>query len=334
MKRKILCTLAFLAVGTVTLHAQENELKDGLYAELDTTKGKILLQLEFEKTPMTVANFVGLAEGTKDSSKKKGTRFYDGLTFHRVIADFMIQGGCPLGNGRGGPGYKFPDEFRPDLKHAGPGILSMANSGPDTNGSQFFITHTATPHLDNMHSVFGHVVSGQDVVNAIAKGDKINTVKILRVGEKAKKFKADQETFEKLVEQAPERAMQNLLAKLKKDFPKSELVTSKSGLKHLVVKEGSGDKVGKGKKIKAHYTGRLLSGRLFDSSVLRKEPIEFTVGVGQVIPGWDEALSDMTKGEKRVLIIPPELAYGSRGAGGGIIPPNATLVFEVELLDF
>ena len=129
---------------------------------------------------MTVANFVGLAEGTKHYSKTggapadaNGASYYDGLNFHRVIADFMIQGGCPLGTGTGGPGYKFPDEIDTTLKHTGPGIFSMANSGPGTNGSQFFITHKATPWLDGRHTVFGHVVKGQDVVNAIAKGDKI-----------------------------------------------------------------------------------------------------------------------------------------------------------------
>ena len=171
------------------------QLNDGLYAQMDTSKGTIILQLEYEKAPMTVANFVGLAEGTKISNKPKGTRFYDGLTFHRVIPDFMVQGGCPLGTGTGGPGYKFADEIDPTLRHSGPGILSMANSGPGTNGSQFFITHKATPWLDGKHTVFGHVVSGQEVVNAIAKGDMLKAVKILRVGETAKVFKSDQAAF-------------------------------------------------------------------------------------------------------------------------------------------
>ena len=188
--RNTLFTLAAVSAlfTTSTIHAAE--LKDGLYAEFDTTKGKILLSLEFEKTPQTVANFVGLAEGTKDSNKPKGTKFYDGLNFHRVIANFMIQGGCPLGTGTGGPGYKFADEIEPTLKHTGPGILSMANSGPATNGSQFFITHKATPWLDGKHTVFGKVVgpADQKVVDAIAKGDKLNSVKIIRVGEKAKAF--------------------------------------------------------------------------------------------------------------------------------------------------
>jgi peptidylprolyl isomerase len=197
--------LAALALVTtpMTTSAADSKLADGLYAEFDTTKGKIVCQLEYEKTPLTVANFVGLAEGTKNYSKdgsapkKQDKPFYDGITFHRVIPNFMIQGGCPQGVGTGGPGYKFKDECKPELKHSGPGILSMANAGPGSNGSQFFITHVATPWLDMKHTVFGHVVEGQDVVNKIEKGDKINSLKIVRVGEKAKAFKGDQADFEK-----------------------------------------------------------------------------------------------------------------------------------------
>ena len=191
-----LSVLVCLFMQTTLINAQKNEaittkLEDGMYAEMTTSKGVIILQLEFEKTPLTVANFVGLAEGViENTAKKAGVPFYDSLKFHRVIKDFMIQGGDPLGNGSGGPGYKFKDEIVPELKHTGPGIFSMANAGPTTNGSQFFITHKATPWLDGKHTVFGHVIQGQDVVNAIVQGDIIVTVKIIRKGKPAKKFDA------------------------------------------------------------------------------------------------------------------------------------------------
>ena len=207
MKMKSLFATTFsvitIAISSMSTKAADTKLADGLYAEFDTSKGKIVCQLEFEKTPLTVANFVGLAEGTKNYSrdgsapKKQDKPFYDGLVFHRVIPNFMVQGGCPQGRGTGGPGYKFKDECLPELKHAGPGILSMANAGPVSNGSQFFITHVATPWLDGKHTVFGHVVEGQAVVDKIAMGDKLNTLKIVRVGKKAEAFKGDQADFEK-----------------------------------------------------------------------------------------------------------------------------------------
>ena len=205
IKQLLLATLAILATVSMstTTKAADSKLTDGVYAEFDTAKGKIVIQLEYEKTPLTVANFVGLAEGTKFYSrdggapKKQDKPYYDGLNFHRVIANFMIQGGCPLGTGTGGPGYRFKDECLPELKHNSAGILSMANAGPVSNGSQFFITHGPTPHLDGKHTVFGHVVEGQDVVNKIAKGDKINSVKIVRVGDKAKAYKGDEADFQK-----------------------------------------------------------------------------------------------------------------------------------------
>jgi peptidylprolyl isomerase len=185
----LLAVLMHSAVFAQSDRKKYKHLPDGLYAEVQTTKGNILLFLEFQKAPLTVANFVGLAEGKiENTAKPLGTPYYDGLTFHRVIADFMIQGGDPSGNGSGGPGYAFKDEFHSDLRHTGPGILSMANAGKFTNGSQFFITHKETPWLDNKHAVFGHVVEGQDVVNAIQQGDKINHIKIIRKGKAVKKY--------------------------------------------------------------------------------------------------------------------------------------------------
>ena len=184
------------------LAAKVVEFGDGLYGLMDTSKGEILLRLEFEKVPMTVVNFVGLAEGSILSNRGAGVRFYDGLKFHRVIKKFMIQGGDPRGNGRGGPGYKFPDEFHPKLRHNGAGVLSMANAGRNTNGSQFFITHVSTPHLNGLHTVFGRVVKGQEVVDAIRKGDKIKRLSIIRAGDKARNFVVDQATFDRLVQQA------------------------------------------------------------------------------------------------------------------------------------
>ena len=482
-------------VALPTAQQKPQPLGEGLFAVVDTAKGKIRIQLEFEKTPQTVANFVGLAEGTKfystdgsDPKDQKGKPFYNGLNFHRVIDDFMIQGGCPQGTGTGGPGYRFIDEIDATLKHSGPGILSMANAGPGTNGSQFFITHRATSHLDGKHTVFGKVVDETDqaVVNAIVKGDKINSVTIIRNGDKAKAFQGGEDHFNQFAEenkkrqaekqkaqqakfeekmkkdeeqvkallaslaekheaevisatnglrhivtkpgsgdspekgdtitvnlvfkladgkviddtsksgnpikmpvgspmrlkglgqglkgmkkgerrtvvvphelgfgaagagqdvppystlifdleivevQSDKKLMAEIISKLKKDYPKSDLVTTDSGLQYVRTKEGEGEKVGKGKKIKAHYVGKLLDGTEFDSSVKRGTPFEFVVGTGQVIKGWDEALSDMKKGEKRTLIIPSDLAYGPNGRPP-TIPPSSTLVFEVELVDF
>ncbi len=314
-------------------------LAEGLYAQFLTTRGEIVARLEFEKTPLTVANFVGLSEGAKRSNRGAGVRFYDGLAFHRVIPDFMIQGGDPQGNGRGGPGYDFPDEFDPSLRHARPGVLSMANAGPGTNGSQFFITHVATPWLDGKHTVFGQVVSGQEVVNAIVQGDRIDSLTILRVGEPAKAFQNDQAAFDSLLAghqdrlQAQERAAsEGQRAIIEQNWPQA--ITTPSGLKYLLTKEGEGEATPRpGDTLTVHYTGTLLEGAKFDSSRDRGTPFRFPVGRGRVIRGWDEAFLGMRRGEQRTLIIPPDLAYGVRGAGG-VIPPNATLIFEVELIDF
>ncbi|MGB1308282.1 MAG: peptidylprolyl isomerase [Oceanihabitans sp.] len=308
-------------------------MQDGLYAKFNTNKGEILVALEYQKTPGTVGNFVALAEGNLENAvKPQGTPYYDGLKFHRVIPDFMIQGGCPQGSGTGNPGYKFDDEFHPDLKHDAPGVLSMANAGPGTNGSQFFITHVETPWLDNNHTVFGKVVTGQEIVNAIAQGDEITSLEIVRVGAEAEKFQAVEafRTFEGSREKriAAEKAAQEAaLDKIANGFNKTE-----SGLRYQILQEGNGAKAEKGKNVSVHYKGQLADGTVFDSSYKRKEPIEFPLGVGQVISGWDEGIQLLKIGDKARFVIPSNLAYGSQGAGG-VIPPNATLIFDVELMD-
>ena len=317
-------------------NATQNKQKDvmnSLQANLETSKGDILIELEFLKTPMTVANFVGLAEGTiANDAKPLGAPYYDGIKFHRVIPDFMIQGGDPTGTGRGGPGYNFPDEFDPTLTHSGPGILSMANAGPGTNGSQFFITHKETPWLDGKHSIFGHVVKGQDVVDAIEQNDIIKHVTIIRNGNKAESFNASV-IFNGKIEQLKkdQEEKEKLLSEKIKEHTKGATKTS-SGLQYVILEEGNGEKPHKGDNVSLHYSGFLVDGTMFDSSYGRNEPFEFPLGAGRVIKGWDEGVALLSVGTKAKFIIPSHLGYGSRGAGG-LIPPNATLIFEVELLE-
>ena len=305
---------------------------NGLFATLSTSKGEIKIELEFEKTPGTVGNFVGLSLGLINNSiKPLGEAYYNGLKFHRVINDFMIQAGCPLGTGTGDPGYKFDDEFHSELKHDRPGVISMANAGPSTNGSQFFITHLETPWLDNKHTVFGNVIDGMDVVNSISQNDEIVSVKINAVGDKAKAFDAAKafEDFNKSKADRIKKEKENEL-KMLKDLSKGFSKTS-SGLLYKFEKENNSHKPSNGNKVKVHYKGMLLDGTVFDSSFKRNQPIEFTLGVGQVIKGWDEGISLLGIGDKASFIIPSDLAYGASGAGG-VIPPNATLIFEVELI--
>jgi len=307
-------------------------MQEGIYARFTTSKGQILVQLTHDKTPGTVGNFVALAEGNlENSAKPQGTPYYDGLKFHRVIADFMIQGGCPLGTGTGDPGYKFDDEFLSELKHDGPGVLSMANAGPGTNGSQFFITHTATPWLDGKHTVFGKVVEGQDVVDTIAQDDVIETLAIERVGDAAQNWNAVEafrvfENARAKREEEAKKTAQEALDKLAAGFDQTD-----SGLRYKIIQKGSGAQAEKGKSVSVHYEGSLENGQVFDSSYRRKDPITFTLGIGQVIQGWDEGIALLKEGDKARFVIPSYLGYGERGAGG-VIPPNTTLVFDVELV--
>ena len=308
-------------------------MENGIYAKFITEKGSILVKLTHDLTPGTVGNFVALAEGNMENKvKPQGTKFYDGLNFHRVIPDFMIQGGCPQGTGTGDPGYKFDDEFHPSLKHDKPGILAMANSGPGSNGSQFYITHVPTSWLDGKHTVFGHVIEGQDVVDAVAQGDKLETLEIIRVGEEAQKWNAIEAfvslkgaRLKKLA--ALKAESEAKMEKLAAGFEKTE-----SGLRYQFIQKGDGKKAEAGKTVSVHYEGSLESGKVFDSSYPRKKPIEFKLGIGQVIEGWDEGIALLKVGDKARFVIPSDLGYGPAGAGG-VIPPNATLIFDVELMD-
>ena len=351
MKSK-LALLLFL--GLFNLHAQNTKkpiatkkpasavkapiAPDGIFATIATNKGNITVELFYNKTPITVANFISLAEGKNPfvtSEKLKGKPFFDGLKFHRVIKDFMIQGGDPDGNGSGGPGYAFKDEFT-DSKFDKAGVLAMANSGPATNGSQFFITHKDTPWLNGKHTIYGQVKQGMSVVNAIAQDDVITKITITRKGETAKKFdaakvftdyyanKAAEEKL-KFEKEEKERTAANEIAL--KEFANGQ--TTASGLKYIVLKEGTGAIPTLTSNVKVHYTGTFNNGKIFDSSVQRGEPIDFNLN--QVIKGWTEGLQLMKEGAKYKFYIPYTLAYGERGYPGAI-PPKSDLIFEVELI--
>ncbi|WP_202704331.1 peptidylprolyl isomerase [Flavobacterium sp. UGB4466] len=308
-------------------------MENGIYAKFNTSKGSILVKLAHDLTPGTVGNFVALAEGNMENKvKPQGQKFYDGLTFHRVIPDFMIQGGCPKGTGTGDPGYKFDDEFHPSLKHDRPGVLAMANSGPASNGSQFYITHVPTSWLDGKHTVFGHVIEGQDVVDAVAQGDNLDAVEIIRVGEEAQKWNA----IEAFIALKGARLKRDAALKAESEAKMEQLAAgfdkTDSGLRYKMIQKGEGKKAEAGKTVAVHYEGSLENGKVFDSSYPRKKPIEFRLGQGQVIEGWDEGIALLQVGDKARFVIPSDLAYGASGAGG-VIPPHATLIFDVELMD-
>lgn len=325
--------LFFCVIATAFVSCQTTSRPDGLYAILETTKGDIVIKLEFEKAPMTVGNFVGLAEGKLDATK--GKHFYDGTVFHRVEPGFVIQGGDPTGTGNGGPGYRFPDEFSPDLKHSGPGVVSMANAGANTNGSQFFITLAATPWLDGKHSVFGSVVEGMDVVNKIAVGDTITKVRIERYGAAAKSFDVSQKAWDERLSAAYAALKAGAQAKQAADLATiqtkwPDAVKDENGIYQKVLRKGTGDLPPTGSTVSVVYKAMLLDGTVFDDSALSGGPIKIKIGGGTVIEGWEKVLPTMRKGEKRLIIVPPELAYGSSGVSG-VIPADSYLVFEMEL---
>ncbi len=326
-----------LFTGAASCAPKDIALGDGLFARIKTSRGDIVVRLEFQKTPLTVCNFVGLAEGTLAATG--GKPFYNGLAFHRVISDFMIQGGDPAGNGSGGPGYRFPDEFIATLRHDGPGVLSMANAGPGTNGSQFFITHKATPHLDGKHTVFGKVVEGQNVVNTIVQGDRMETITIIRNGNEARAFKSGQGDFDTLVGNAKKAELtrnqarkESELATIKAKWP--NVTMTSSGIRYVIQKQGTGAKPTKENTVSVKYKAMFLDGQTFDSSDLQGAPLEFKLGAGKVFPSWDEVIGDMRQAEKRLVVFAPEHMFGETAGAGGKIPPNSFLVFEFELLKF
>jgi cyclophilin family peptidyl-prolyl cis-trans isomerase len=357
-------TLVLLSLVVSCKPTQYADLEDGLYANLETNRGAILLKLEYEKTPLTVANFVSLAQGTNDyvSDSLKGKPYYNGLIFHRVINNFMIQGGCPLGTGAGNPGYKFKDEFPKDendsllLRHDGPGVLSMANAGPFTNGSQFFITHKDTPWLDGRHTVFGHVVKGQSVVDSIKQRDTIIGVEIISQGKAARGFDAAREFstyFEAFKKEKAERMerVQKVMDKTLKVFDENEAKATElpSGLKYVITETKNGDYPSEGAKILVRHAGYFTDGRLFDTSYKEVaeayetyseaaeqaggyEPFESIYSPqASLISGFREGLLKMRIGDKAMLFVPSHLGYGPQGAGN-IIPPNSDLVFEIEIV--
>ena len=334
MNKNLLILISILTLNSCNMNTY-SDLSDGLYADIETSKGNIVLQLYFEQVPTTVSNFVALAEGNHPvvDEQHSGKPYYNGLKFHRVIENFMIQGGDPTGTGSGGPGYQFDDEFSSDLTHNGPGILSMANSGPGTNGSQFFITHVETPWLDGKHSIFGKVSSGQDIVDNIEQEDIIKSINIVRLGENANNFDAPN-IFENYINNKSDVDIKKAEAEQEtmKGITKG-MKETKSGIKYKISKKGTGDNAKPNDLLSVHYSLQLIDGSEIDSSFTRGAPIEFTCGVGQVIKGWDEAMQLLNKGSKARLVIPSELGYGSMGAGNGVIPPNATLIFDVELVD-
>ncbi len=333
--------------------AKYPDLENGLYADIQTSRGDILCELYFEDTPLTIANFVSLAEGTNPdvTDSLKGKNFYDGLTFHRVMKDFMIQGGDPLANGRGGPGYKFEDEFPRDslgvLKytHGQEGVLSMANGGPGSNGSQFFITHKATPWLDGVHTVFGKVTNGQQVVDSIEKGDIINQIRFIRIGQKADAFEADKVftrelknsviAKQKRIENA-KKAEEARYAKFQQDKKiyqeKQGVLEAKktaSGLQILTLKRGRGRKFSETKATTINYTISLADGKQIQTTE-GKGPFVFTLSKQPMIAGVREAILKMREGGKVRLFIPYYLGYGERAYGP--FPAKSDIVFDLEIV--
>lgn len=362
--KKVTLLLALFALTLSSCKTKYPNLEKGLYAEFVTNKGIFVAKFYNDATPLTVSNFIELAEGTHPlvDSIYQGKPYYNGLTFHRVIKDFMIQGGDPKGDGTGNPGYAFPDEIVDTLTHKGKGILSMANSGPATNGSQFFITLKETPWLDGKHTVFGEIVLGQEVVDSIGSvittkpDDKpetpiiIEQVNIINKGVTAPSFTAEMDKIEKVKKEKEERiAKVSEATKAELERMMGEAQEYPSGLKIYWNHKGKAMKPAEGSQIQMNYVGYFMDGKLFDTSILEIAEKYETVDAqrlakgqygpmpsvyskeARLIPGFKEGMLEMSFGDKATLFVPSHLAYGEQGAGS-IIPPNTDLVFELEIM--
>ena len=355
-RQKILLYLVACAVAISFLSGcAPQKYPDGLYAELTTNKGPIVLRLEFEKTPMAVANFVGLAEGViRNAALPEGRPYFDGTKWHRVVAGHVIQCGMPKDGKEQGPGYQFPNEISPGLNHGRAGMVGMANAGPHTNGSQWYITLADRSYLDGNYTVFGAVIEGLDVVSATVQNDIVERVKIVRVGRAAKAFRPTTGSFLKMVDEAKARIKE---AAEKKKAAEEEMVAGKwpnavaaeNGLKYVILKEGKGPIPAPGARLKVAYSGKDLYGLSFFSTAAdgtpypggSPEPFVFEAGKTRINSGFDAAVVRMKKGEKRLVIVPAEIGYRSNGFYAKqrpnekrfVIPPETRLIYEVELLD-
>ena len=355
-KKKIRFVVHTLLIGSVLagMFCTSKKYPDGIYAELYTNKGLIVLSLAYEKTPMTVANFVGLAEGTiKNDALPEGVPYFGGSKFHRVVPGHVIQAGVPNMEEEGDMGYMLPNEIHPGLSHNRAGVLGMANGGPHTNGSQFYITLGDRSYLDGDYTVFGEVYAGMDVVFAIVQDDVINEVKIVRSGDIAGRFRADTETFQNLVVQVRKKVEDKEKEKkaresatIQERWP--DAIETDTGLKYVIVQEGKGKILESGSKVLVHYTGEILGGTKFFSTEGGKpddeppaEDFVFVIGESEIHSGFDQSVARMRVGEKRILIVPSRLGYGTGGFYAKekkrkkrfVISPNSTLIYEVELLE-
>ncbi len=341
MKKKLIILASVLLVISASVSAQ----REGIYADFKTSKGTFRAVLFYDLTPVTCANFIGLAEGTvSNATYPAGQPFYTNSPWHRVVKGHVIQGGAPAKDSspqnedEDVTGYTIPDEIT-DLSHRKAGMLGMAHSGPNTATCQYYVTLGDRSYLDRIHTVFGEVISGMDVVNRIEQGDTTYSITIIRVGEKAGKFIVNQRTFDKLMHRQWKTVTRLEAARVKAeekfvrvtyDYP---FTTTASGLRYAVIEEGSGEGLQQGATGTFSYTGRTAEQISFSSTSEGKPAQQdaavkfaFTVGSDLLIKGLNEGLAGMKKGETRLLVIPASLAYGTQGYYAPNVPGKRRFV--------